>query len=198
MPPDALMLPLWIPRLLASLLCLGGLAVPALAATSVFHSPNDDGLPGSTQIATGGVQPVYLYIERGSVASAAGRACHDGQGDELCGYDLEVTGLGLTLSSFNPDPGANLLVNFTAGSMKLNGLDSQAPTPGPQRIGELLVNAIGAAEVALTSGEVVGADLTSEVLPTATLVTVPEPGSLLLLGSGIGLLAVLARRRASR
>lgn len=184
-------------RLLFSLVCLGWLAGPALAVTSVYHSPNDDGLPGSTQIPAGGAQPVYLYIDGGPVSSAVGSACNDGQGDEVCGYDLELTALnGLTLSLFNADVGANLLVNFSASSMKVNGLDTQSPTPGPHRIGELLVNAVVGGEVELTSGEVVGADLGSEILPTTTLVTVPEPGQLLLLGSAIGLLVVLGRRRA--
>ena len=185
-------------RLLFWAVCLGWLAGPALAVTSVYHSPNDDGLPGSTQIPSGGVQSVYLYIDGGPSASA-GNACDEGQGDEVCGYDFEVTGLnGLTLSAFNADVGANLLVNFSVASMKVNGLDSQSPMPGPHRIGELLVNAAVGGEVELTSGEVIGADLGSEILSTTTLVTVPEPGPLLLLGSGIGLLAVLARRRRGR
>jgi hypothetical protein len=42
----------------------------------------------------------------------------------------------------------------------------------------------------------VGADLGSDNLSTTTLVTVPEPSQLLLLASGIGLLVLLARRRA--
>jgi hypothetical protein len=186
-------------RLLFWLVCLGWLAGPALAVTSVYHSPNDDGLPGSTEVPAGGVQSVYLYIDGGAVASGVGSACNDGQGDEVCGYDLELTALsGLTFSSFDADVGADLLVNFSASSMMVNGLDTQSPTPGPHRIGELLVNAAAGGEVELTSGEVVGADLGSEILSTTTLVTVPEPDQLLLLGSAIGLLVVLARRRASR
>jgi len=172
------------------------LSGPSLGATSVYHSPKDDGLPGSV-VPTGGVQTLYLYLDGGPSASAPGSACDVGNGDEVCGFDLEITGLnGLTLSSFTADPGADLLVNFSPAALRLNGLDSQSPTPGPQRIGALSVDAVVGGAVELTSGEVVGADLASEVLVAQTLATVPEPGSLLLLTSGIGLLRLFARRRA--
>jgi hypothetical protein len=174
-------------------------AAPSLAATVVYHSPNDDGLSGPMQIPEGGVQSVYLYIDGGAAASSGGSACNDGTGDEVCGFDLEVTGAaGLTLSSFTPDGGANLLVNFSGASMRVNGLDTQSPTPGPHRLGELQVNAVSGGAVDLLTGEVVGADLGSEVLSPTTLVTVPEPGQLLLLVSGGLLLGGLARRRAVR
>ena len=193
-----LLLPRFALRLLLLLLGLY-LPVTVLAATSVYHSPNDDGVSGSTVIPSGGTQSVYLYIDGGAAASAGGTACNDGVGDEVCGYDLELTGLtGLTLSSFTPDVGAHLLVNFSAAAMKLNGLDTQSPVPGPHRIGELVVNAAVGGALELTSGEVIGAALASEVVAPGTLVTVPEPGHLLLLASGVGLLLALGRRRASR
>ena len=105
---------------------------------------------------------------------------------------------GLTFSAFNADPGADLLVNFAAGSVRINGLDPVTPSTGPWRIGELLVNAAFGGEVELTSGEVIGADLASELLSPQTLVSVPEPGRLLMLASGFGLLLGLARARAKR
>lgn len=173
------------------------IAAPS-GATLVYHSPGDDGVPGST-IPEGGVQSVYLYIDGGPAASGGGTACNDGTGDEVCGFDLEITGLnGLTLSSFTPDGGADLLVNLNATSAKINGLDALAPTPGPKRLGELLVNAATGGEVELTSGEVIGADLDSEILAQTTVATVPEPGVLLGLAGGALLLAALSRRRAAR
>jgi hypothetical protein len=105
---------------------------PALALTSVYFSPNDDGFSGSNPIPDSGLQSVYLYIDGGPTPSAGGSACYEGEGDELCGYDVELTGLnGLTFSAFNADPGANLLVNLGASSLRINGLDTIAPTPGP-------------------------------------------------------------------
>lgn len=179
-------------------LAAGVICSPA-TASQVFHSPNDDGLPGATQIPSGGVQSVFLYIDGGAVSSSPGSACNDGAGDEVCGFDLELTGLaGLTFSAFNADTGADLLVNFSAGSIRINGLDPLASSAGPQRIGELLVDAADGGGVELTSGEVIGADLGSEVLSAKTLVTAPEPASLPMLVSGLGLLLLLARTKAKR
>jgi hypothetical protein len=102
------------------------------------------------------------------------------------------------LSSFNPDGGADLVTNFGVGEIRINGLDSQAPTPGPKRIGELQVNAVEGGLLELTSGEVIGADLSSEALVTGTVVTVPEPALVTVLVSGAAMLAFLERRRAAR
>lgn len=168
-------------------------------ATQVYHSPNDDGVPagGSPTVGEGGVQSVFLYIDGGAAPSLPDTACDQGLGDEVCGYTVTLTGLaGLTLASFNPDPGADVLYDSTALELRLNGLDTASPGVGPQRIGELLVNAVPGGLLKLTTGEVVGADLASEILAESTVVTVPEPtGALQLLG-GIALLLGIGGRRA--
>ncbi len=176
-------------------------ALQAGAATTVFHSPNDDGLPdaGTASVSEGGLQPVYLYIDGGAAASAPGTPCDTGAGDEVCGFDLHLTGLaGLTLSSFSADGGADLVTNLSAGELRINGLDSQTPTTGPVRIGELVVAAVAGGALELTSGEVVGADLAGETLTPGTLVIVPEPGIVASLVSAAALLAFLERRRAAQ
>jgi len=180
----------------AALLC----ATPAIA-TQVSHSPNDDGQPaaGPPSLPAGGVQPVYLYIDGGASASAGGTACSSGTGSEVCGYTLTLTGLvGLTLTAFTPDVGADLLYDSNTVELIINGLDTAAPTPGPKRIGELSVNAVAGGSLELTSGEVIGADLSSEILSSGEIVAVPEPGVLLQLATGGTLLACLGRRRARR
>jgi hypothetical protein len=78
----------------------------------------------------------------------------------------------------------------------INGLDTAAPTPGPKRIGELSLNAVSGGSLELTSGEVIGADLSSETLASAEVVAVPEPGALLQLVCGAALLGCLGQRRA--
>jgi hypothetical protein len=145
------------------------------------------------------VRSVFLYIDGGASASPAETACDTGTGSEVCGYTLTLTGLtGLTLAGFAPDPGANLLYDLTALEFRVNGLDTQAPTPGPKRIGELSVNAVTGGSLELTSGEVVGADLSIETLASGEVVAVPEPGALLQIVSGATLIGCLGRRRARR
>ncbi len=92
--------------------------------------------------------------------------------------------------------GGNLLHDITALEFRVNGLDTLAPSPGPKRIGELTVNAVAGGSLELTLGEVIGADLSSEVLASGEVVTVPEPGMLLQLAAGVLLLRYLASGRA--
>jgi hypothetical protein len=140
---------------------------------------------------------VYLYIDGGASASQGGSACDTGSGNEVCGYTLTLTGLaGLTLAGFTPDGSANLLHDIIGLEFHVNGLDTEAPTPGPKRIGELQVNAVEGGSLELTSGEVIGADLASEILASDEVVAVPEPGVLLQLASGAALLGCLGCRRA--
>ncbi len=186
-------------------LCALALAIvlwtlPALG-TDVFYSPNDDGQPagGPPTIPSGGIQFVPLYLDGGATASSPGAACHDGAGDEVCGFVMTLTGLtGLTISSFTPDAGADLVVNQSVGQIVISGLDPVSPTPGPQRIGSLAVNAASGGSLQLTSGEVIGADLGSEALAQQTLVNVPEPTALAMWASGASLLVAMSRGRARR
>lgn len=179
-----------------ALLCVFFSTGPALGA-QVFHSPNDDGVPGAGEISPG-TPSIFLYLDGGPAASAPGTACNDGAGDEVCGFDLELTSIGgVTFTSFEVDPGADLMVNLGASSVRINGLDAVGPGVGPQRLGRLFLNA-PSGEVELSAGETIGADLASETLASQTLVTVPEPGQLLALLSGGGLLAGLSRARRRR
>ena len=108
--------------LLRILFCLA-LAAPSSAETAVYHSPNDDGAPGPTLVPPSGTQSVYLYVDGGAVASAGGTACDEGQGDEVCGFDLEITPqFGLTFGAFNAEVGADLVVNFDATSLRMQEL----------------------------------------------------------------------------
>ena len=140
---------------------------------------------------------MYLYIDGGALASAVGTACYTGTGSEVCGYTFTLTGLnGLTLVGFTPDGSADLLHDISGLEFRVNGLDTLTPTPGPKRIGELLVSGVEDASLELSSGEVIGADLSSEILPSAEVVYVPEPGVMPLLVTGVVALGCLGCRRA--
>ena len=59
------------------------IATSAAAAPAVFHSPNDDGLPGvQTPSLTPGAHTLHLYIEGGATESSAD-PCFEGDGSEL-------------------------------------------------------------------------------------------------------------------
>jgi hypothetical protein len=185
--------------LVAFVACVG--PITTSAATQVYHSPGDDGVPavGQATLPAGGVQSVFLYIDGGATVSGVDEACDTGAGDELCGFEFGLDAVsGLTLSSFSPDGGVDLVSNLSAGSIKINGLDTVSPSPGPHRLGELQVNSVAGGVLALYLGETVNADLSESRIPITAVVAVPEPGHLALLGSGLLMLSALYRRSARR
>lgn len=189
---------------------IGGFAVMMLASTlwslpaqgtEFFHSPSDDGQPasGAATIPDAGTQSVFLWVDGGASASAPGAACHDGAGDEVCGYSITLTGIGgLSFVSFSADGSADVAINQSPGTLILNGLDPVAPGAGPQRIGVVSVASATGGSVELTAGEVIGADLGSESIATHTLVEAPEPTMSALFMAGLATLVAFTKGRARR
>ena len=181
------------------LLCITFALPITVHAAQIFHSDADDGI--ATPLVTGGPgQLVFLYIQQGAIASAPTTACATGLGDEICGYDLDLRGIGeLTITAFTPDPASDLVSNLSGGVLQINGLDTVSPVPGPQRIGTLTIDGTVGALIKVDA-EVVRADLSTETLVASTVVTVPEPSFLVALAFGalaIGGWARSSRRRAT-
>lgn len=178
----------WRRRLLAGLfavvvasLSAGG----ALAQNMVYHSPNDDGVnPGTAvDLPIGPSEPLFLYLDVGSDPTAIGIPCSDGDGRELCGYEVIVDAIGgASFVDFIPDQ--NVVHLLTPSQLNANGLFALNPSLGPIRIGELRVASSGpGSEVMIMGGEAVLSGLQIETIAMSVVANtpVPEPG----LGVGV-------------
>lgn len=173
-------------------------ATPSSAAPPpLYHSPADDGASGGTPFVIPAGQPVTLHLYLGVGASAStADPCHQGDGDEVCGYRLRLVGSGIDLQSFTPaEP--DLLYNLSSGQLDLTGGDFQTGELGPTKLGDLLIEGPsegGTLDLAL--GQFVSTQLTREdsIVPQ-TLVLLPEPGTAMGLAAGAALLLLLRRRR---
>ena len=180
---------------MAALFCLD-----ARAQSVVYHSPNDNGAnPGSIYdlpVSTG--EPLNLYLDAGVLASQSGTACNDGNGREVCGYEIVVDALGSAyFTNFRPEP--NVVYKLTSGRANINGLFSLNPALGAVKIGELTTASSDEnGAVMMTGGTVVLAALQDESVPQIMLAQVPEPIGSLPLIAGVALLAGLGRRRRRR
>jgi hypothetical protein len=174
-------------------------ASEASAQTAVFHSPNDNGqnplLIHNLPIGPG--ESLFLYLDAGAIASQNGVPCNDGDGREVCGYDIQVEALGTTFFvDFVPE--ANVVYNLTPTKVKINGLFSLNPALGAIRIGELKAGSHNDGAVMMTTGKVVLAGLQVESVPQQMVASVPEPIGTLPLMTGIAFLIGLDGRRRSR
>jgi hypothetical protein len=175
-------------------------SLDARAQSVVYHSPNDNGVnPGivfDLPLSTG--EPLKLYLDAGALPSDSGDACNDGNGREVCGYDIDIDALGSAyFTNFLPEP--NVVFTLTSKKAKINGIFSLSPGLGSVKIGQLTAASSDEnGAVMLTGGTIVLAALQSESMPQMFLAQVPEPlGSLPLIAGGV-LLAGLSRRRRER
>jgi hypothetical protein len=175
----------------------------ATAAPRVFHSPNDDGAePAGIPTLPSDDDFVFLYVVGDGGASTTGVVCTNGNGGELCGWDVVLhAGPNVEFGGFTPEPG--VFSSFDASELRANGVDVSVIDALPIRIGTLQVFATDSAlggTVFVDGVQVVKADL--EVDPIATepmaVLPVPEPGALLqaafALAAGVG----LSRSRRAR
>jgi len=172
----------------------------AIAQNMVYHSPNDDGFnPGfALNLPIGPSESLYLYLDAGANGSQNGTACSDGDGRELCGYQVVADALG---GAFFVDfiPESNVVHSLTSSQLNANGLFGLNPALGPVRIGELKVGSSGpGSEVMIMGGEAVLAALQIEPIPQSIVANtpVPEPG----VGAGllIGVTVLIGAHRVQR
>lgn len=181
------------PFLLAAALAMPASGLPPV----VYHSPNDDGAnPGiPVDVPAGASVTLHLYIDGGSLASSPGEKCYTGPNDELCGWDLSLAGTGsVAFTSFTPN--GDVEYGLSGNQLRCNGGDPFVGTLGPTKIGDLLLSGTSGDRVDLTRGDVVTSQLSLTQAPLGPVVTLPEPGGIVGLLSGVGLLARLKRRTA--
>ncbi len=187
-------------RVRAWKLCLALLLAPPAGAAppAVYHSPNDDGISGGMPavVAPGTGVSLHLYLGVGSTPSTAD-PCRQGDGDELCGHRVQLTGSDVAFQSFTPaDP--DLVFNLGSGALWVTGGAFQTGELGPTKLGDLVVDALaGDGSVDLALGEFVNTQLVKETATTpVTIVQLPEPGTVAGLAACATLLLLLNRHRS--
>jgi hypothetical protein len=184
-----------LPLAVAALVLLLGLHVEVNAQIVVFHSPNNDGMDpgGMVPIESAESVTLHLYIDNPGAATATGTVCEDGDGNELCGYDLTLEALGgFEFTGFNEV--ANTSYSLTDHRVRLNVVEAIDGISGPAYIGDLIVTAISGTTVDLSRGQALDASLSLiDIAPRSLISLVPEAGFLPLLGSGLLLLLALGR-----
>lgn len=174
----------------------------AAGTSDVYHAPADDGIaPGTTPVLPSpGPEWLNLFVERStSGASANGTPCVDGDGDELCAWEVVVQAQpGVEFGAFLPTGDVEFVLTPT--ELRANRLSATAPALGLERLGYLGVTSTNPAtggDVTLVSGNVVTAGFSLEAVAPKTLATIPlpEPGPWLQWATALGGLAVLGRVR---
>ncbi len=152
---------------LALLLVLG----PASArAFEVFQDSTNTGTDPNGPVVISGSTALNLFIHQDGVAADPNLACSGtaGAGAEFCGWDLHIVSSGVTLDSFVPESGTDIVFNLTSGEFRGNGGDPLVGQVGTHRIGTLTVSP-AAGGGAVGTVDVVGNLWVTGVLQTASL-----------------------------
>jgi hypothetical protein len=175
------------------------------AEAMVYHSAADDGsVPAVVPtLPSSGPEWIHLYVDAdGTAVTITGSPCQDGDGDELCGFQVSLrAGAGTEILDFVP-AGA-VYHTLAGGTLHANAIDPIAPDTAAMKVGDLLVQSTSPATggtIDATGHVVITAGLDSHIVvegPIA-MVPAPEPGVVAGLLSGIGSLAFLHRRSVRR
>ncbi len=162
-----------MPRISAACLTVLLLLGPASArAFELFQDPDNSGTIPSGPVRVSGTTDLNLFIHQDGVAADPNGACSGtaAAGDEFCGWDLHIVSSGVTLDSFVPEPGTDIVFNLTSGELRGNGGDPLLGQVGTHRIGTLTVSADA---FAVGSVDVVGNLYVTSFLQTATILSNP-------------------------
>ncbi len=144
-----------------------------------------------------------------SPITGTGTACSDGTGAKTCAlkFEFSVVGLGITIE--NPEAGGVLAPNFpqfaimsaarslsVMGGDPVNGQNGNGANVGFRVATVQLVAVSGlSGTFELQSGQLANEKLETVVLSNTAIATVPEPGTTIMLVSGIALLLAIGRSR---
>ncbi len=182
-----------------SWLCAAGLA--SATEPVVFHSPTDDGAGAPGFVLTAPNATLNLWLRPGDVPSESSQiVCVNGNGDEICGFDLVLLASGsFRLSSFEPDSENDVVAGpVSATDLRLNRVAGLNPDSAPVRIGTLSVFRLSDDPGELrVSPESLAVDASGELISISDeeAIALPEPSGALGLVAGACTLVALRRRR---
>ena len=160
-------------RSLALFALLALLLASSTGSAKVYQDPTgtgntDGGIAALDEIDTPLV--LNIFIEDGNDPTITGTACEDGDGEEICGGDIEVRATGLVEidSISNPGPGDTVFNHIDATRGKANYLDAINPDTAPIHIVTVTVSATGPGQV-VVDGLNVDAALNGVAIPLTTL-----------------------------
>jgi hypothetical protein len=149
----------------SALASLAMLCASSAGAFQVFHSPGDDGQGGGVAPLGLGPNTLNLWISNGTTQTTTGSVCVNGNGAEVCGWDVRASCQGCTFTGFDAGTG-DVVSNIEANQLTFhaNGGDAISPVAAPERVGILTVTVGGPAQVVLVGDQWVNAGLQPQAM----------------------------------
>ena len=146
--------------------------------------------------------PFYLYVDAGLQPPTQGTPCIDGNGENICAYEIDLEALGdMTFNdTFVGEPGV-VWERIDDRHISIVFAEPSAPSLGPQRVASFSVETAGdPGSVRLAGGGIVVGELSWQEWEAEDIIHIaaPEPGFPVALWIAVALLAILCRSSRTR